>query len=419
MPHALLNLTSSLKARFVLYTSAVAIVILAIGTLAIVSVYQSTHALDEAIEDATREQYPVLRMEKLVQRAEMEAHDFLMYRDETHKQRLGESIAEVNRAFGDLLHAPFDMDQEKTLAREAFSRWKEASGKIVRHPVQTPAADAISEMERFDAEVTRILESLSGLLDQVNREINDRVADAYAVKMRLIFGVSVLFLFCMGVVIVLGVLAARSILGPVRALNEGVRRISMGDYDFRVDTSGSHELSVLSHSFNTMAERLRQDREIIEQLSIRDSQTGLYNRKYFDAMLADELQLARRSQGVFSVIRMDLKEFEDIKARHPSHVLTGVLQATASVIARNIRTVDRAAYLGNGSFGIVLRETSETGARIKAEALCAKIESDAISPPHPPVSHLDLHAGIAAVRRGTETGSDLVRAAEADMQKHK
>ncbi len=413
------SIPSSLRARFILYTSAVALTVFGLGVAAVVSVHLSTRALEDAIEDAMKEQYPVLHIEKLVQRAEMEAHDFLMYGNDVHRERYREASEEVNRAFEDLVHAPFDVEKEKVLAREAFERWKTATARLLTYARQAPGTDALSEMEIFDSDVERILAGLGNLLAHISGKIEGNLSKAYAVRMRLLFMVTVLFVICLGVVVLLGIRTARAILGPIRDLTEGVVQVGRGEYSERVPVSGKNELTILSEAFNTMAERLEQDRHVIERLTVRDSQTGLYNRRFFESILAEEIQLALRSRGVFSVLRLDIREFETIRTIHPEAVLLEILQSTASLIAGNIRVVDRGAYLGGGRFGIILRETSETGARTKAEALRGKLEAAGISPPHPPVTHLGLRIGVAAFTTDTETGDDLLRSAEADMEKER
>ncbi len=409
---------SSLRTKFLLYTTAVALAVFTIGLAAVVSVHLSTRALDEAIEDALKEQYPLLRVEKLVRMAEMEAHDFLMYGNEAHRDQYRNASEHVDRAFEDVLRAPFDTKDEALLAEEAFDSWKTLTAGILNYPGEGPGADPLSEMEGFDRDAESILERLETLMHLVSRKIDTNLADAYGVKMRLLFLVTASFLVCLGIVLLLGVKTARSVLGPVRDLTRGVVQIGRGEYSERVPVRDGNELTLLSRAFNAMAERLEKDRALIEQLSVKDQQTGLYNRRAFESMLADEIHRVHRNPGFFSIIRLDLWPFETGRANPSESAVLRLLQGTASTITANIRVVDRGAYLGGGQFGILLRDTAETGARTKAEALRRKMEEAGISALKPPLGHFDVRIGVAACPGDAATVDGLVRAAEADMQDH-
>ncbi|MFH8441906.1 ATP-binding protein [Streptomyces sp. NPDC018026] len=60
--------------------------------------------------------------------------------------------------------------------------------------------------------------------------------------------------------------AARSVLRPVRRLRHGAERIAAGELDTRLDTAGHDELADLTRSFNTMAETLERDAAELRRL---------------------------------------------------------------------------------------------------------------------------------------------------------
>ncbi|WP_156753695.1 sensor histidine kinase [Actinokineospora pegani] len=57
--------------------------------------------------------------------------------------------------------------------------------------------------------------------------------------------------------LLLALLAARSVLGPVRELRTAARRLGEGDLDTRIEVRGTDELAEVSRTFNTTAESLR------------------------------------------------------------------------------------------------------------------------------------------------------------------
>ena len=57
---------------------------------------------------------------------------------------------------------------------------------------------------------------------------------------------------------------------PLRALSEGVRAVTAGDYNQRVAVSGHDELAELSSTFNHMTARLGELQHLEGQLRRRD-----------------------------------------------------------------------------------------------------------------------------------------------------
>jgi len=68
------------------------------------------------------------------------------------------------------------------------------------------------------------------------------------------------------VAVVVSLLLSRSVVAPLRVLTSASRRISDGQYDERVRSSGSDELGQLAHSFNQMADKLEQVETMRRQL---------------------------------------------------------------------------------------------------------------------------------------------------------
>ncbi|MBT3153595.1 HAMP domain-containing histidine kinase [Streptomyces sp. CHD11] len=64
-------------------------------------------------------------------------------------------------------------------------------------------------------------------------------------------------------------LAARSVLRPVRRLRHGAERITAGELDTRIDADGRDELAALTRSFNTMAGTLERDDAELRRMEAR------------------------------------------------------------------------------------------------------------------------------------------------------
>ncbi len=99
-----------------------------------------------------------------------------------------------------------------------------------------------------------------------------------------LFLITVLIIF---VAIWFGFRLARGITEPVQLLADGVRRVALGDLDFRIDVRGSDELSSLVNAFNTMTSDLKEARNRAEQASreLMQSYRELENRRRYVEIL--------------------------------------------------------------------------------------------------------------------------------------
>jgi PAS domain S-box-containing protein len=96
---------------------------------------------------------------------------------------------------------------------------------------------------------------------------------AAMVRSKLLFGATIMVLALLA-----GLLFAAAILRPVRQLATGARAIGAGDLDARVAVDARDELGDLGRTFNTMAERLKEQSEALK----RESEDQY--RKLFQAM---------------------------------------------------------------------------------------------------------------------------------------
>lgn len=66
--------------------------------------------------------------------------------------------------------------------------------------------------------------------------------------------------------IVLALLFSRNILKPIRELTEATKKMQQGDLDQRVDTSSGGEIGKLGESFNELAQRLKEQKNLREEM---------------------------------------------------------------------------------------------------------------------------------------------------------
>jgi len=119
----------------------------------------------------------------------------------------------------------------------------------------------------------------------------------------------------------------------------------------------SLELKQLTGYFNHLLGTIQDYSTRLEELSIRDPLTGLYNRRKFQEFMQNEIIRASRHGRGFSVIMVDLDDFKYINDTFGHPVGDVVLKEIGMLLGVELRRVDVLARLGGDEFAIILPET--------------------------------------------------------------
>jgi len=109
--------------------------------------------------------------------------------------------------------------------------------------------------------------------------------------------------------------------------------------------------------------------EELRKASLRDGLTGLFNRRYFDEKIAEELAQARACGWPLSLIFADLDQFKKVNDTYGHQVGDEVLRAAASLLAQSLRDGDVVARYGGEEFVAVLPGTNAPEALMVAERI--------------------------------------------------
>ena len=94
----------------------------------------------------------------------------------------------------------------------------------------------------------------------------------------------------------------------------------------------------------------------LEELSVTDQLTKLYNRRYIDKTLTSELERAKRYHHIFSVIMLDIDHFKTINDTYGHQVGDYVLEDLSRLLTSNIRKTDMVGRWGGEEFLIITTE---------------------------------------------------------------
>jgi diguanylate cyclase (GGDEF)-like protein len=106
-----------------------------------------------------------------------------------------------------------------------------------------------------------------------------------------------------------------------------------------------------------------------------DELTGLYNRRYLNTRLAEEIERVKRTQSALSLIFIDVDNFKQVNDTYGHLEGDKVLAKLGGILKRNTRSIDIASRWGGEEFAIIMPETDLSGARTFAERIRETVES--------------------------------------------
>ena len=116
--------------------------------------------------------------------------------------------------------------------------------------------------------------------------------------------------------------------------------------------------------------------ERLKQLAITDALTGVFNRHGLTQIAEREIFRARRSGRPVAVAVVDVDHFKIVNDRYGHTVGDKVLTAVAECCQENVRSLDVVARLGGDEFVLFLPDTDGEHARVVAERIRERVESD-------------------------------------------
>ncbi len=109
--------------------------------------------------------------------------------------------------------------------------------------------------------------------------------------------------------------------------------------------------------------------EDLRKISITDSLTDLYNRRFFQERMVEEIERARRHSLAFSLIMLDIDNFKSYNDTYGHLAGDEALRMVSVAIKNSVRNIDRVARYGGEEFAVILPMTEIHAARDIAERI--------------------------------------------------
>ncbi len=149
--------------------------------------------------------------------------------------------------------------------------------------------------------------------------------------------------------------------------------------------------------------------ERVRQMAYLDGLTGVFNRRFFEMRIMQEIERAHRYGLEMSVVMMDIDHFKRINDEFGHLLGDEVLKQLSRLFQQHIRKPDVLCRYGGEEFALLLPETAGE----KAVSVAEKLRQIVAGYPFPGIPRpVTFSAGVADFPRHGRTRDELVHAAD-------
>jgi diguanylate cyclase (GGDEF)-like protein len=160
-------------------------------------------------------------------------------------------------------------------------------------------------------------------------------------------------------------------------------------------------------------------RETLRAQSIRDSLTGLFNRRYMEESLDRELHRADRRKAPVGIIMLDIDHFKDFNDTYGHDAGDLILRELGTLLQRGIRKEDIACRLGGEEFILILPDAPLEVTRQRAERIREEVQALHIVYLHQTLGLVTVSLGVAVFPENSTTAEGILRKVDEAMYRAK
>jgi diguanylate cyclase (GGDEF)-like protein len=178
----------------------------------------------------------------------------------------------------------------------------------------------------------------------------------------------------------------------------------------------NRELSEMAFSYEELVRKLKWSQEEsktfigrildtnkeLRQLAFRDELTGLYNHRFFQKEIEQELERSKRYGHALALVFFDIDYFKEINDTYGHLAGDVVLRTVAKQVRTAMRSCDIVVRYGGDEFAIIMPETSHSGLEIFAERLRSVVEDTVVEVDGQSI-RITVSVGGACCRGGINT----------------
>ena len=156
----------------------------------------------------------------------------------------------------------------------------------------------------------------------------------------------------------------------------------------------------------------------LTDLNMKDGLTGVYNRRFLEKKILEEVERHRRYSGDFSMIMLDIDHFKKVNDTYGHQCGDFILKSVSLRIASIIRNVDYLARYGGEEFCCLLPQTPLKFAAMVAERFRVLIMEQDHSFDDKLIK-VSISLGVSGLRDDISTADALIKSADEAMYRAK
>ena len=180
-------------------------------------------------------------------------------------------------------------------------------------------------------------------------------------------------------------------------------------------------LEARAGELNRLTERLTVLNEKLNLLSITDGLTEVYNHRYFQERLSEEIsRIYRHKEDPVSLLMLDIDDFKKFNDTYGHQCGDMVLKQLARILQDNVRKIDIVSRYGGEEFTVILPKTESRKASLVAKRICKKVaETPFVLDDAGNTGCVTVSIGVGTFRFGDGDKADLIKRADDALYKAK
>src|SRR5689334_23202441 len=155
--------------------------------------------------------------------------------------------------------------------------------------------------------------------------------------------------------------------------------------------------------------------EKIQELTITDDCTGLYNARHLYKTLETEVYRSSRFGYEFSILFIDLDHFKQVNDTHGHLIGSKLLAEIGYLVKAQLRLIDFAFRYGGDEFVVLLPQTGKDSALVVARRLRDSLRSSAFCKDEGLNLNVRASIGLSTFPHDARTAHDVIRQADGMM----
>lgn len=154
------------------------------------------------------------------------------------------------------------------------------------------------------------------------------------------------------------------------------------------------------------------DLEYTYALATTDGLTELYNHRYFQEQMLQNIETGKRYDKPFSLIMIDIDYFKKFNDTYGHQSGDAVLRQVAQILKKNVRSTDVVCRYGGEEMAIILTQTGNDEAIITAQKICNAVSAQPLKLINGNDVKVTISLGVSTYPQNGQTPPEMIKFAD-------